>query len=823
MNYFLELDKIIQDILSNISDFNIFTIRHAPNQGVNNIIHEIYRVLIHGEIPCLRIEQSVLGEPLDSITKAINYYNSSCQNSNYEINTMVSTRISIARIASKAIAALTPTPDFSDTLDDIFNLLKNKHNKRLSGYTQAEQNIIFQLRKIKNQERKRLIMLLHNPTKCDRATMQLLYQIRFDTNLNDINDFVIITHMDNNSISYDNNISWLHELPNTKYYFVPSFQLEDLIYYNSQHMNTIYDKSVLQKVYHTFLGQFDIIKSFCQYGFDFIYTLNNDNLGEKERLYFSISTLVKSFNDHTLETFLNVLSIMGLVFNQDEIDYMTSDLVETQDYLEKAIKNYFIEIVNNHSQTYRFMSDLTRRYFEEQGNKKAFYVKYVNFLKEYWSDNYYLRAIYMRKAQLNKHDINEIYLLALIQKLRNREALPYNMELAAQLTRDSILSEFYQNMMESYACTDLMKAIRMVLQSSESIPNLVDCEKQYQILLLYTRLNYDLTKISYYTQKLHVLFAKIDSNEIELIARIGGLLISCYSNKLNQLEKATTIYDHIIDCLKQSININKIRYEHILNRRVRMIKSLIEVEIKTYKAYIYFDKYKFDSLFNLKQFYITAVNYLGILVVTNKLKDAKLADEAIEEILLAYPEFDFPNIEKYLGNKLLLSYFSQEAEQTLQMWKKLHNYMEETNGNSIVIHNALSCIGYTLESYEPAQYSSNKIASMLSSEAGFNPLYYYVYKSNQVVTEIMNDNREAAHIYLDQFRGLEIPAYYSHGERECISHRNHILEDLLYRTEFVQYHDIRQHFLTHELYNHKDIWGFYSNPFLLIESKFLSE
>lgn len=373
-----------------------------------------------------------------------------------------------------------------------------------------------------------------------------------------------------------------------------------------------------------------------------------------------------------IKTTLEYASLLGLSFSIYELNRV----MEIEDSVFYNIINHsnelnLIEKADYKNDTLQFAHDIIREIFErEVGENSDYYKKIELCLKEIEPGQYFRRSQYAFKAA----DFQQSSILFVLDILR-------------QIREDGDISAFYMEKCE-------------ILFGNSVNNNL------YYKFIMYMRKAYNLYREGNYNDALNSLFVLGDIYPKEFLAEKEILCSYCYTKKLdpnyrtNGLEKLRyfaliencnyerDIYERVLVRLmilyvhlgdtenannieKKVVDSLKIRFNHdaaarsrfyTLNRISNAIYSC-EISVNKMKEAVdYFGiNYKAGGLWkDIKQFYLSKVNYAGALCLNGKFKESYKKNEELLALYQKFPDYPFPRPNILLNNYLISAYLSNQ-------------------------------------------------------------------------------------------------------------------------------------------------------------------
>lgn len=417
-------------------------------------------------------------------------------------------------------------------------------------------------------------------------------------------------------------------------------------------------------------------------------TLNNAEGKPKEILTAILRQRLKDCGatGEQIKTTLEYASLLGLSFSTyelNEIMQMRSGLFQT--IIERSNEMRLIERQSGKYNTLQFAHDIIHEIFQSQisENGPGYYERIELCLKEIEPGQYIRRSKYAFKAgNINRATI--LAVLNIIKQIRedgviSEKELSKYKELFAKENSYFMYYEYIKSMKEGY---DLYrqgayeKALKKVLLIDKIYPVEFLAEKEILCSYCYTK------KIEpgYRYTGLRRLknFASLEkcNNERDLYERVLVRLTISEAH-LGNINDARIAESEIICSLSNRVNHDEqaqMRF-HILNRISNALYDCETAADKMKNAVEYFgtDFEKRGLWRNTKQYYLSQVNYAGVLCLIGKFKESYERNEKILSLCQRFPDYPFPRTNIFLNNYLISGYLAHQltAEECAQSFKEL--------------------------------------------------------------------------------------------------------------------------------------------------------
>lgn len=386
-----------------------------------------------------------------------------------------------------------------------------------------------------------------------------------------------------------------------------------------------------------------------------------------------------------IKTTLEYAALLGLSFScyeLNEIMQMKSSLF--QKIIEKSNEMKLIEKHSEKCNTLQFAHDIIHEIFQNEisENGPEYYERIELCLKEIEPGQYIRRSQYAFKAG----NTNRAFILAVLNILKqlreesfiSEEDLLKYKKLFEKEKTFFMYYEYIKSMREGYNLYrqgDYEKALKTILLVDDIYPVEFLAEKEILCSFCFTKKvescyrNTGLTRLKNY--------ASIEkcNNERDLYERVL-VRLTILEAHLGNISNARTIESKIISSMSNRVNHDEqaqMRF-HTLNRISNALYDCETAADKMKKAVDYFGTDLKGGLWrNTKQYYLSQVNYAGVLCLVGKFKESYERNEKILSLCQQFPNYPFPRTNIFLNNYLISGYLAQqlEAEECAQSFKKL--------------------------------------------------------------------------------------------------------------------------------------------------------
>lgn len=565
-------------------------------------------------------------------------------------------------------------PSIGKPLKILLNLMFDQNNakkkSRDSILNEIEQDIVCKIETL--SKRYRLIFFCDHFHYWDERSLLLMYiilnhaQKKYKFLSNALFLFTITTDQEN---SYRNRIDAVINRECVVKLPFPEMEFDDfdiaLRMLNYSGSLSITEKKMLHSLVKGHLTMLkELIRELTNKNVD----LSNVDQGIKKLL---LQVLESRLNDSGLESskinfVLEYASILGVTFSKFELNRITE--LENNDFNRIIDNARSMELV--HEPRYgqlKFAHEFIRDIFQMKISSQeiVYYRKIEKCISEIAPDHYHRRAQYRFKVG----DTNEgliLFVLEIIKQIReNGDVTPSLSEQAQVLLREHPQYLSYVDSMKAamhlYQKNQYNEAYIKISAINDTLPNQLIAEKQILRSLTYSKkIDADFRK-----EGIRILsqYASLDhcGNERDIYERVKIRLMTMYIH-INELQTARKIEEEIIDSLRERIGHDDTARDRL--HRLNLISSSVyDCEIacsKIEEAVAYFgpDSSNNHLWTNLKQYYISLINYSASLCVCGRYQDSFKAAEKARDLMEENPNFDFPRIRISVNNYLLSGYLS---------------------------------------------------------------------------------------------------------------------------------------------------------------------
>lgn len=392
-----------------------------------------------------------------------------------------------------------------------------------------------------------------------------------------------------------------------------------------------------------------------------------------------------------IKTTLEYAALLGISFSGYELsEIMQLKSKVFQDIINRSNKMKLIEKQNEKCNTLQFAHDIIHEIFQSEisENGSEYYERIELCLKEIEPGQYIRRSKYAFKAG----NMNRAFILAVLNILKQirenefiseKDLLKYK-ELFEKEKSFFMYYEYIKSMKEGYDLYrqgDYEKALKTFLQIDEIYPVEFLAEKEILCSYCYTKKiesNYKYTGLTRLKN-----YASIEkcNNERDLYERVL-VRLTILEAHLGNIRDARATESQIIDSLRSRVNHDEqaqVRL-HTLNRISNALYDCETAADKMKKAVKYFgiDFDKGGLWRNTKQYYLSQVNYAGVLCLIGKFKESYESNKRLFALCQQFPSYPFPRTNILLNNYLISGYLAHQltVEECTQNFKKLVDSIE---------------------------------------------------------------------------------------------------------------------------------------------------
>ena len=392
-----------------------------------------------------------------------------------------------------------------------------------------------------------------------------------------------------------------------------------------------------------------------------------------------------------IKTTLEYASLLGISFSSyelNEIMQLKSSLF--QNIIERSNEMKLIERQSEKCNTLQFAHDIIHEIFQNEvsENGTEYYERIELCLKEIEPGQYIRRSQYAFKAG-NTDKAFILAVLNIIKQIREdgfiseKDLCKYK-ELFEKENSFFMYYEYINSMKEGYDLYrqgDYEKALKTVLLIDKIYPVEFLAEKEILCSYCYTKKIDSSYRYTGLTRLENYASIEKCNNERDLYERVLVRLTILHTH-LGNINEARTTESKIIHSLSNRVNHDEqaqVRF-HTLNRISNSLYDCETAADKMKKAVEYFgtDLEKGGLWRNTKQYYLSQVNYAGVLCLIGKFKESYERNEKILTLCQQFPDFPFPRTNIFLNNYLVSGYLAHRltAEECAQSLKELVDSME---------------------------------------------------------------------------------------------------------------------------------------------------
>lgn len=387
-----------------------------------------------------------------------------------------------------------------------------------------------------------------------------------------------------------------------------------------------------------------------------------------------------------IKTTLEYASLLGLSFSSyelNEILQLKSSLF--QQIIERSNKLRLIEKQSDKYNIFQFAHDIIHEIFQHEisENGLEYYERIEICLKEIEPGQYIRRSQYAFKAG----NINRSFILAvlnILKKIREDGFISEDdlLKYKQLFQKEKSFFMYYEYIIsmkkgyDLYQQGDYKNALKMALQIEDIYPIEFIVEKEILCSYCYTKKidsNYryeGLERLKNYTS------IENCNNERDLYERVLVRLVILEAH-LGNISNARNIERKIICSLNNRISHDEqaqIRF-YTLNRISNALYGCETAADKMKKSVEYFgiDFEKGGLWRSTKQYYLSQVNYAGILCLNGKFKESYRRNKKILALCQQFPDYPFPRTNIFLNNYLISGYLAHQltVEECIHTFKQL--------------------------------------------------------------------------------------------------------------------------------------------------------
>ena len=392
-----------------------------------------------------------------------------------------------------------------------------------------------------------------------------------------------------------------------------------------------------------------------------------------------------------IKTTLEYASLLGLSFSGYELnEIMQLNNSLFQNIIKRSNEMRLIERQSEKCNTLQFAHDIIHEIFQSEisENGSEYYERIELCLKEIEPGQYIRRSQYAFKAG----NTNRAFILAvlnIIKQIREdgfiseKDLLRYK-ELFAKEKTIFMYYEYIKSMKEGYELYrqgDYEKALKTVLLIDRIYPVEFLVEKEILCSYCYTKKIDPCYRYTGLTRLKSYAAIEKCNNERDLYERVL-VRLTILEAHLGNNSDARTAESEVILSLSNRINHDEqaqMRF-HTLNRISNALYDCETAADKMKKAAEYFgtDFEKGRLWRNTKQYYLSQVNYAGVLCLIGRFKESYERNKKILALCQQFPDYPFPRTNIFLNNYLISGYLSHQltAEECAQSFNELVDSIE---------------------------------------------------------------------------------------------------------------------------------------------------
>lgn len=370
---------------------------------------------------------------------------------------------------------------------------------------------------------------------------------------------------------------------------------------------------------------------------------------------------------------LEYASLLGLTFSSYELNQiMQIGNSSFQKIITRSNEMNLIEETGEKINSLQFAHDIIHEIFENEisENGEDYYKRIELCLKEIEPGQFIRRANYASKSGDYEKALI-LFVLEIIKQIREEgDISTTNLEKCKNIfNEDSGYSSFYEYIMSIrkgyclYRKGNYAEALNELLTLDSIFPAEFLAEKEILCSYCYTKK----LDANYRDEGLARLidFSSIEkcSLERDIYERVLIRLMILYVH-LGDIDSAHTVEKQIVDSLKERFNHDdsaQMRF-YTLSRISNSIYSCEIAANKMKKAVDYFGtNYEKGGLWrDIKQYYLSQVNYAGVLCLNGRFFESYQRNVKILELYQQFPDYPFPRPNILLNNYLTSGYLSHQ-------------------------------------------------------------------------------------------------------------------------------------------------------------------
>lgn len=501
---------------------------------------------------------------------------------------------------------------------------------------------------------------------------------------------------------------------------------------------------------------YEVINEINNHNFDF----NSNYENNKEYLSTIMEKRLKSLgasSDQIIKA-LEYASIIGITFSLFELKRTINANENEINCIIKQTTNLSITKNSNEADYIRFAHDIIRDIFKASVDKSHLeYYKTLSFcLKEIKPDQYLRRARYLVHS-LEFDDATNVYLLEAIKQLRLYGAILETTEIEMKPLLNELQSNYLSLMQESYKLYSLKKyndaycKLNLIL---DILPSELLAERDILKIRCFSKTMAS-NDIQNHIEKYYSILNNSNfNNEKDVWERLSQALMIAFAH-LGNITIARELESKVLQSLSSRIN-----YDECATNRLNIVKrvsnSVHNIDTSSLfvkDAFDYFGNTSY-GIINIRQFYMSLVNYSTILINNGKFEEAYKLTLSGFKIEHDNPDIDFPRIELLRNNYILSGYLSKNINEDdcIFLYKKILNSISNIISERLFYVSNLS-IFFAIKGDPLCAYNTlNDEAKLHYKDDEKEGLYKYRVITNTAIYKYLIGEKETA---LEMLKGIE--------------------------------------------------------------------
>lgn len=368
-----------------------------------------------------------------------------------------------------------------------------------------------------------------------------------------------------------------------------------------------------------------------------------------------------------IATVLEYASVLGKTFSCFELLIATDS---SKSRLRELIKKSNSLSLTEETQTdgyIKFAHSIVHEIFKSRvdSNHIEYYCQLSTCLKEIKPGQYLRRARYAF-ASGNEEDTGNLYILELLQQLRDYDDIPQPLLKEAEAHLNNELVDFLTNMQSAYH-SYMQKDYRSSLVTLDMIPPYYRRELLAERSILKLRClskqlatENTIEDIAHFTS---LVKSENFNGEKEVRERFIHALITANAH-LREFGQARELEEELLSSLQ-----GRMKYDSYAETRVysvlRNANAIHDAEVSLChvgRAAHYFEEQFYNgNRFGLRQYYTSLVNYSAMLIINGNFEEARAQAHKALCIEGEYPDFPFPRPQILRNNYALASFLCGKA------------------------------------------------------------------------------------------------------------------------------------------------------------------